>query len=262
MNQYEAKQAAKKAYYADKADKLRLQAQDLFSFDCQEMSHIPPGQPILVGHHSERGHRAALHRSWGRLDKIKALNEKAAHYEHKATAQSNAISSDDEDAISKLTTKLQQLEALQVKMKQVNKAYAKEGVEAIKALPEADQKAILTNFRVCPYEKLPYPRYELTNNSANIRRVKQRIAALEAAQQRAPSEPIARQGYTITENPEDNRLWVSFDQKPAKAVCEVMRRHGFRWSPSRMAWVRMLKSGIRSFAVSCIMSELEPLLSA
>jgi len=31
-----------------------------------------------------------------------------------------------------------------------------------------------------------------------------------------------------------------FDGKPAKDTRDVLKRHGFRWSPTRSAWVRQL----------------------
>lgn len=49
----------------------------------------------------------------------------------------------------------------------------------------------------------------------------------------------------MTENKEDNRIWFMFDEKPSRAVCEIMRKYGFKWSPSREAWVRMLNESSR-----------------
>ena len=46
--------------YADNADKRATAA---FNASSAAVEHIPLGQPILVGHHSERAHRRALERS-------------------------------------------------------------------------------------------------------------------------------------------------------------------------------------------------------
>lgn len=48
------------------------------------VANIPFGQPILVGHHSEGAHRAAIRRSGQAMDKSVAEMEKAQHYESKA----------------------------------------------------------------------------------------------------------------------------------------------------------------------------------
>lgn len=45
---------------------------------------IPMGQPILVGHHSERGHRSLLQKSDNAMRKSVELDDKAAYYENKA----------------------------------------------------------------------------------------------------------------------------------------------------------------------------------
>ncbi len=33
-----------------------------------------------------------------------------------------------------------------------------------------------------------------------------------------------------------------FEGKPEKAAREILKRHGFRWSPTRGAWVRQLNN--------------------
>ena len=46
---------------------------------------IPFGQPILVGHHSERAHRKAIDTAWRNMDKCVAESKKAEAQEYKAT---------------------------------------------------------------------------------------------------------------------------------------------------------------------------------
>lgn len=45
---------------------------------------IPMGQPILVGHHSEKRHRRTLDQSWNALGKAVALSDKAEQHESRA----------------------------------------------------------------------------------------------------------------------------------------------------------------------------------
>lgn len=48
------------------------------------ISRIPMGQPILVGHHSERRHRKDLDKSWNAMGKCVELSKKSEEYENKA----------------------------------------------------------------------------------------------------------------------------------------------------------------------------------
>jgi hypothetical protein len=48
------------------------------------VSGIPMGQPILVGHHSEKGHRKLLDKSWNAMGKSVEFSNKAESYERRA----------------------------------------------------------------------------------------------------------------------------------------------------------------------------------
>lgn len=56
------------------------------------LSVIPPGQPILVGHHSERRHRRDLSRSDNAMRKSVEESKKSEYYDYKATSLSNQVS--------------------------------------------------------------------------------------------------------------------------------------------------------------------------
>ncbi len=86
------------------------------------MRHIPPGQPILVGHHSERHHRRDLDKINRNMHKSIEADEKAAYYASRAAsaASNKAISSDDPDALDKLEEKLAALQAQQERDKAMN----------------------------------------------------------------------------------------------------------------------------------------------
>jgi len=84
---------------------------------------IPMGQPILVGHHSERAHRNAIKRSCNAMDKCVELSNKSEYYANKAdaTKNNNAISSDNPEAIDLLREKLIKLEGQRTAIKDFNK---------------------------------------------------------------------------------------------------------------------------------------------
>lgn len=151
------------------------------------------------------------------------------------------ISADDPEAVTKLQLKLKELEQNQEKMKAVNAYYRKnktlEGCPQLSWDEIAGMKAgMARSWRATPK---PYESFALTNNSANIRRVKARIAELT---QRAETEyqGWAFEGGAVKMDKEANRLQVFFDEKPDRETCSAMRHSGFKWAPSVGAWQRQL----------------------
>ena len=151
------------------------------------------------------------------------------------------ISADDPEAVTKLQVKLKELEQNQEKMKAVNAYYRKN--KALEGCPQLSSEEIerlkasmARNWRPDPK---PYESFALTNNSANIRRVKARIAELT---QRAETEyqGWAFEGGAVKMDKEANRLRVFFDEKPDRETCSAMRHSGFKWAPSVGAWQRQL----------------------
>jgi len=81
------------------------------------------GQPILVGHHSERKHRRALERSDQAMRQSIALDHKAKRLESRAASVGQGgIASDDPNALEQLQEKLANREQLQDSFKKANKA--------------------------------------------------------------------------------------------------------------------------------------------
>ena len=171
--------------------------------------------------------------------------KKSAYYAEKAASVGKGgISSDDPDAIMKLTAKLQKMEDDQTLMKAANRivrAKKKTDQEKVAALGElgigetAAAKLLEPDFG----GRLGFPGYMLTNNNANIKRVKARIAELEVSQDRTDVEET-HEGFVYREDTGENRVMFEFDGKPKEEVRTVLKSHGFKWSPSRMAWIRKL----------------------
>lgn len=85
----------------------------------------------------------------------------------------------------------------------------------------------------------PFESYQLTNNNAEIRRVKARIEQLSKQAQREFSG-WEFDGGRVEMNREDNRLQVFFDGKPDADTRAELKSSGFRWAPSVGAWQRQL----------------------
>ena len=83
----------------------------------------------------------------------------------------------------------------------------------------------------------PFPSFSLSNNGAEIRRLKKRIESLKATV-RDETTRTAFDGGFIVDNAEENRLQIIFDSKPALPVREALKGRGFHWSPNNRAWQR------------------------
>lgn len=104
MNKYEEKQARRKEYYEAKSKALENEAEELSNRASKMASAIPFGQPILVGHHSERRDRRYREKIHNTFAKSFETQEKAKYYAAKAESVGmGGISSDDPDAIKKIT---------------------------------------------------------------------------------------------------------------------------------------------------------------
>jgi hypothetical protein len=215
MNSYEEKQEAKRERLKAAAAKRRAAAEKLSKDGWDALSQIPFGQPILVGHHSERSDRAYRGRAVGKIDKSVELSKQADNLEARADGVgSGGISSDDPEAVRKLEDKLLKLEEAHAHMVESNREARANGQEK------------------------PYATYQLTNSGANVRRIKERIAGLEQARGAETMQPKSGNGWTMHEDKSDNRIVIKFNSRPSSEICKSLRSYGFLWSPSRGAWVR------------------------
>lgn len=244
LNWYEKKQQDRKERYLAKAAKAQKESNTYYQSSQAETKHIPPGQPVLVNHHSEKAHRRALQKSWEKLGKSVKAQKKSEYYLGKAAGVGNAgISSDDPDAIAKLQEQLEEAIALQEKMKTANKLIGK-GDKAGLAAMGYSQREILGLFTPDFCNRIGYADYQLKNNNANIRRIKARIKELEETCDRE-TEEFVFEGATVVHNVEENRVQLFFDSIPNKEFRQLLKSHGFRWSRTNQAWQRHLNdSGI------------------
>lgn len=237
MNSYEQKQEDRRARYEARAAKLRRASDALSSRARQSLEQIPLGQPILVGHHSEKRHRNHLARVDRAMRRAIECDEKAKHYESKAAGVGTAgISSDDPDAPDKIRERLAELEAKRERMKKANATFRKHGVAA---LDDIDRKEYLDLLRFQPYHTgCVYPPYTLQNLGANIRRLQERVKQLGRVQAEPDFELDLGDGIRYAEAPSENRVRLYFPGKPSDEQRKALKQHGFRWSPTEGAWQR------------------------
>lgn len=161
-----------------------------------------------------------------------------------------AIRGTDPDATTKLKAKLADLENRQALMKSANK------IARSKKLSDADKVAQLMGLNIgnaaakdllsprYSYEKLGFQGYLLTNNNANIKRVKDRILVLEREAEAPPAEAQEFENFKMFED--EGRVQFEFDGKPDANIRTILKRNGFKWSPTRVTWVRQATANGRA----------------
>lgn len=250
---YEAKRQARIERYKARAEKASQESTKLHEKAHKMASVIPLGQPILIGHHSEKTHRNLLKRIHKKTDKAVEEWEKSHYWKDRAKAAENnrAIYSDDPKATIKLREKIQKAEELQTIMKKANqiirsKPKNERTEEKIKKLMELGLKMFTAEKFFTPdfMGQIGFADYKLTNNNANIRRMKQRLADLEKVKQNETIE-VEHNSFKVIENVEENRIQIIFPGKPSYEIRTILKENGFRWAPSQGIWQRHLNNSGR-----------------
>jgi hypothetical protein len=179
--------------------------------------------------------------------------------ERKLAPEHGPIKSADADAVQKLQGKLAQLEETQAFNKKINQAHArflKDPASLDRSeLPENTKEMIRSYKPRYSWEPHPVPPYELSNNNAEIRRLRARIDEVSKMQATPHAEMVYSDGISVVENPKAGRIQVHFPAKPDRQTIDLMKRSGFHWSRSEGAWQRHLNNAGR-YAVESVMKQL------
>ena len=207
--------------------------------------HIPFGQPILVGHHSEAGHRRAIDRSAAQMDKGVAEHRLAEHHRSKAEGLENylenTIFDDDPDAIEKIEKKLAGLEKCQQMMVAANKIVRNKKrtpaakIAALVELGMSEQTATNTLYPVRDWQSPGFPAYALQNNNANIRRYRERLETIKRRNALIERAESAESGVVIDYICDGKYARVTFAEKPERAIINALKAAGYRWN--KCCWV-------------------------
>lgn len=259
---YHARKENKLERYKGLAEKNRKRSDDLCAESSKMAEVIPFGQPILVGHHSEKGDRNYRARIHNKMDQSVKAGKKADYYEARAESLLNntAISSDDPNAIDKLKEKLADLEALQELYKQINKIVRNkkfsetQKVEELEKIGISNDKAL--ELMQPGFGGIGIPSFSLTNNNAKIRNTAARIKHLESIEAMPETEEIIN-GVTLKVNVAANRVQLFFPGKPAEKIRTDLKRRGFHWSCREGCWMRQITNSALYDAKN-ILSGIEP----
>lgn len=179
-----------------------------------------------------------------RLTELCEYRERALSAIHKKMHPELApIMAGDSDAVERLAEKIKKAEDLQARMKACNAAirkHAKAGAEKqVAALMELGLGEKHAHSLLQPdfCGRIGFADYELTNNNANIRRMKERLAQIAKAKTAQPlTVENNESGITFEDCPADNRVRLFFPGKPDAQIRDALKSNGFRWAPSLNCW--------------------------
>ncbi len=244
---YEERKAERIERYEGYADNAAARSTERYKRSCEILDPIPMGQPILIGHHSEKRHRAALKRADNAMRRSCEERDKAEYWDQRAksAAKNRAISKHDPEAIVKLNEKIAQAEKLQGAMKAANQIVRRkpkneqtpEKVQALVSLGFSEPRAVKL-FGKDFAGRFGFPAYALQNNNANIRRMKQRVETLERERGRDEVSEDLANGAEVRENGEWDSTEIHFPGKPSEQLRSKMKAHGWQWARRSGCWYR------------------------
>lgn len=210
---------------------------------------IPFGQPILVGHHSEKRHRAALERQDTAMRRACESADMAKRHASAAAgiddALSRSIFSDDDNAAEECERRAAEIDADAALSVEINKAWRKHGPAGKRPDSNALHAALVAlgcsesviseqvrTMRVCPHLKAPM---FSGNARANARRYRERAKAIRAQAARVAEAAEAPGGLTIKRNgPLGDHACITFPDYPGREIVQALKAAGFWWN--RPSW--------------------------
>lgn len=201
---YEERKQKRIERYNELSEKAKQRSSDYCNSTANRILMMTSGQPIIVGHHSEKKARRLHERANNDMRRAVEEDKKSEYYKDKAESAQNSstIYNDDPEAISKLRHKLELLENERANIKARD-----------------------------------HSTWELTNIGAKIRSAKERIKLLEEQENLEFPDMKFKEGKAV-HNKEINRIQLLFDDKPNENIREELKCNGFHWSRYEKAWQR------------------------
>lgn len=158
-------------------------------------------------------------------------------------AYNRGISSNDPQALEKLTAKVESIKEAHNLAKSINAYYRKhKTLDGCPGISDSQRELLIAAMQK-PYrlEDKPIPSYELTSNMQEIRRLEKRIASLQHR------DEVGFVGWEFpggeaVANTEENRLQLIFEDRPTLDQHKVLRAGGFVFSRTNGAYQRQLNS--------------------
>ena len=146
--------------------------------------------------------------------------------------------------VERLQEKLDELTRLQEMMKEANRIIRSkklaevEKVDEIVALgiSEVEAIALMDGKGWCGVGFAPF---QLSNNSARIRDTERKLKQHQYMAEKEDGETTYEWGMLRRDYSEE-RYRLVFEGKPSKPVIDLLKGHGFKWSPKNEAWQRQI----------------------
>jgi len=213
----------------------------------EKKSGIPFGQPILVGHHSERRHRLAIERADNAMRRSVENADMAQHHAGAAAGLRSqldrSIFSDDPDAVEALEAKIAKMEAERELNNRIN-AIVRQKPRAV-ATPDKIMSLVALGMSEPTANKLfenqyglgvGIPSYVNANIGGRITEARKRVEEIKARKQRQQAAENASGGVLITGA--GDYVSITFAEKPEREILNDLKSAGFYWG--RGCW-----SGLR-----------------
>ena len=102
------------------------------------------------------------------------------------------------------------------------------------------EKVVIEILKPGQFGGMGFPSFRLTNNNANIKRMKERVLELEKKASAETKSEQRADGIEIVQNAEADRLQIFFPGKPEPEVIAKLKQNAFKWSPKNGCWQRQL----------------------
>ena len=150
----------------------------------------------------------------------------------------SVVKSNDANAIEKLTENVNHLEERLKYMQSVNDYYSEH--KTMKGFPEMDEETVTKlNERVSDEHRTPYPGKFFTDNRDTIEKQKANIDRIKNNPETVFKGWEFDGGEAIV-NLANNKLQLSFDEKPSEERLSVLKRAGFKGGVRSGKWQRPL----------------------
>jgi len=201
---YEERKEARKLRYEELSEKAKEKSDQYSNSTANRILSMTPGQPIIIGHHSEKKARRLHERAWNDTRRSIEEYDKSKYYKQRAKTVENSkvIYNDDPNAIEKLKEKLEYLE---------------------------NERELI--------KKEEHSQWQLQNIGARIRETKRRIEELERLDN-IEFKPVEFAGGKVIHNKEINRIQIIFDNITDEDIRKSLKSRGFHWSRRESAWQR------------------------
>ena len=224
--------------YAEKAAAL---LRDYLHKHARVVSPMITGPANFPVRRNEKANRSADNA----LSKYINFREKVRY--RKTKPESTAIKTGKTGAADKLREKLEKLEKLQEMMKAANRIVRKKSLSYEEKIKQLSELLGVEHHKAAELlepdfaGRVGFADFELKNNNANIRRIRQQIEKAERIEKAAKQiGEIKFDGGEIVLNHDEGRVQILFDDIPDEETRSKLKARGFRWSRKNKAWQRQL----------------------